>query len=117
MEKDNITHLLNKYIFINNKLTAVSVILGFIWIIISFAFIGPNFRISTSDDINWLFRGSLVGLGGGIIFIIVGIIGKIAYRNKIIKCKNCGSENRADKYFCRNCGEKLDEDDLLKFNR
>jgi ribosomal protein S27AE len=107
---------INKYIFWNTKLMAVGVIIGLIWVFV-YVFIISSYLTTMikSDELIFLFDGGIAGAGGGIIMIIMGIIGKIIFSKKTIKCRNCGYISRADKYHCGNCGEKLYQDDLLKF--
>ena len=105
--------------FLNIKLVAISVIIGAIWVLVFVVFIWP-FLIQSSGV--WLRNFSLIfcvgtaTLGGLLVFCVVGVIGKIVYSKKIIKCKQCKSVNRADKYFCGSCGERLLDDEWIKLS-
>jgi len=103
---------LDKYFFLNNRLIAISTIVLVIWALCFVIFIWPA-SVKIFHIISWTFYMFLGGIGSLSIILIVGFVGKKIYKNKLFECNNCGATSRADKYFCGNCGEKLDNDDLF----
>jgi uncharacterized membrane protein YqjE len=96
--------ILSKFLFFNMKTLVLTFILALIWIVVFIFLIWPNKHYHYMEGMN------IVSLGNLLIIVLVGGAGKIIYRNIRIKCRHCNFISTADKWYCGNCGEKLDGD-------
>jgi hypothetical protein len=109
--------VINKIMFFNIKTFTIAWILVMIWVVVFIFIIWPNIVADASDlskaQIHYMQETNIGTLGGILIIVLVGVIGKLIYKNMTIKCKKCNHISRADKWYCGNCGEKL-SGDLMK---
>ena len=110
---------LDKFWFLNIKLTIILVVVANIYIVFHILVIGDYLDKTLVGELRVLFWPVFAvsaGIVPIILLFIIGVLGKLIYSKKTIKCK-CGNISRADKWYCGKCGERLLDDEVIKLDK
>lgn len=107
------------FLFLNIKMAVVLIFVGIVWVVFYILFFWNFLRSVFSGKLQSMFWPAnifCIALSPILIFLIIGVLGKIIFMHMTIKCKKCGEISRADKWYCGNCGERLLDDDWIKLS-
>lgn len=99
---------LYKYIYFNKPLFIIE-IFGFQLFVLLYILCGEKIVKNIFGEDHFISLSIIfLVLGMSIIFFALGLVGKLIYMRKKIKCSKCKKIFRADIVFCPKCGNRLD---------
>jgi len=106
--KKNKESYFKNYIYFNKPLF-ITVVFGNQLFILLYILFGENIVKNIFGEDHFISLSIVIlVLGMSIIFFTLGLIGKLIYMRKKIKCSKCKKTFRADILFCPKCGNRLD---------